>query len=70
MADFCKQCSVDGFGEDYRDHAGLSTAEDTAKGLFALVICEGCGPTQVDHLGACVAPDCMEKHGAPSAVAT
>jgi len=64
MADFCRQCSLDGFGEDWGDLANISTPEDTAKGLFAVVLCEGCGPTQVDHTGECVAPDCMEKHGA------
>lgn len=65
MADFCKQCSTAIFGEDFRELAGLSTADDTAQGLYALVICEGCGYTQVDHDGACVAPDCIEKHAAP-----
>lgn len=63
MADFCKQCSEAEFGEDFGDLAGLSTPEDTAKGLYAVVLCEGCGPTQVDHEGKCVCNDCMEKHG-------
>lgn len=54
MADFCKLCSEDIFGEDYGDLKGLSSVEDTAKGMYAVVICEGCGPTQVDHNGVCV----------------
>lgn len=65
MADFCQQCLLNIFGGDTGDLAGLSTPEDTAKGLYPVVLCEGCGPTQVDDRGKCVAPDCLEKHGAP-----
>lgn len=62
MADFCKQCSLRIFGEDYRELADLITAEDTAKGFVSsVVICEGCGPIQVDHNGVCVSSDCMEN---------
>ncbi|MDW9491735.1 hypothetical protein [Sinorhizobium meliloti] len=63
MADFCRQCSIDTFGEDFGDLAALSTVEDTEKGLYAVVLCEGCGPTQVDHEGTCIAPDCVHCHG-------
>lgn len=63
MADFCKQCSIDIFGEDFGDMKNCSTPEDTAKSLFALVLCEDCGPTQVDHEGKCIAEDCYKKHG-------
>lgn len=64
MADFCRQCSVMGFGEDFGDLKGLITAEDTAKGFVSgVVICEGCGPIQVDHDGVCVSPDCFNQHG-------
>lgn len=38
MADFCKQCSIATFGEDFGDLAGCSTAEQTFEYL-----CEGCG---------------------------
>lgn len=62
MADFCKQCSIEIFGDDFRDLAGCSKLEDTARGMFAPVICEGCGPTYVDHEGKCVCRDCLEKH--------
>lgn len=62
MADYCAQCSVDMFGSDTGDHRGLSTAADTAKGLYALVICEGCGMIQVDHEGKCVTRNCMVDH--------
>jgi hypothetical protein len=59
VADFCKQCSE----TDYKDLAGLSTEEDTKAGLYPVVLCEGCGPTQVNHLGECVSVDCIKKHG-------
>lgn len=63
MASYCKQCSIDNFGQDYDDWTGHSTKEDTARGLFAGVLCEGCGPCLMDHEGRCVSPDCLEKHG-------
>lgn len=65
MADFCCQCALELFppNEPYQcDLAGLSTAQDTARGLYPVVLCEGCGPTQVDHNGICVAWDCLSKH--------
>lgn len=64
MSDFCKQCSLDMFGEDLGDLADLSTPADTANGLFACVICEGCGFILVDHNGLCQSPDCIE-HSKP-----
>lgn len=51
MADFCKQCSLETFQKDFGDLAGLSKLEDTAAGLYPVVLCEGCGPIQVDHTG-------------------
>jgi hypothetical protein len=61
MADFCKQCA-EGMGFP-ADLAGLSTEEDTKQGLHPIVLCEGCGPIQVDHEGKCVSWDCYENHG-------
>ena len=58
MADFCTQCSVEHFGKDHGDFEGISTESDTKKGLFANVLCEGCGRIQVDHTGRCVSEDC------------
>lgn len=43
------------------DLSGLSTEADTANGLYCFTICEGCGYIQVDHLGNCVTPDCLEN---------
>lgn len=63
MADFCNQCCVSmGFPTGV-DLANLSTKEDTEKGLYPVVLCEGCGPIQVDHEGNCVSPDCLKCHG-------
>jgi hypothetical protein len=61
MADFCMQCTEKLFGKDLKnDLSGLSTPEDTTKGLYPVVICEGCGHIQVDHEGRCVSKDCLE----------
>lgn len=62
MADFCKQCSIETFGEDYGDLSGITKQEDWEKGLAAVVTCEGCGFIQVDPDGYCVSADCFEKH--------
>ena len=51
MSDFCMDCSLDTFGEDFRDMANLVTAEQVAHGYGAVVLCEGCGTILVDHNG-------------------
>lgn len=52
MSNFCKGCSEEMFGQDFGDFAGLSTEEQTKMGIFASVLCEGCGETiLVDHTG-------------------
>lgn len=57
MADFCKQCTEELFDDLCgNDFAGLTTPEDTVQGLYAVVLCEGCGPCQVDHTGFRVTP--------------
>ena len=63
MADFCKQCSFDIFGEDTGDLAGLLSQEDDEAGYKAVVLCEGCGPIQVNNAGECLSADCLEQHG-------
>lgn len=62
MADFCKQCSIDIFGEDHKDLAGIADPDRVAKGYYPVVVCEGCGIVQVDHEGKCVSGDCLKKH--------
>jgi hypothetical protein len=39
---------------DEGELAGISTKADTKNKLYATVLCEGCGSTQVDHLGDCI----------------
>lgn len=58
MADFCKQCSLENFGEDHKDFQ--FNAPD---GMVTAVLCEGCGPTYVDNDGNCVCDWCLEQHG-------
>ena len=57
MADFCKECSIEIYGEDSGDLKGLCEA-----GFVAMVICEGCGPTYVDPEGLCTVVDCLRTH--------
>jgi hypothetical protein len=69
MADFCKKCSIDTFGEDFKDLANFTPVEDWQNGLAVSVICEGCGIIQVDPEGNCVSKDCLcagrDGHGLP-----
>lgn len=62
MADFCKQCSIKIFSEDYEDMKGLCTLEENENDLYARVLCEGCGYTVVDCDGRCASLFC-EIHG-------
>lgn len=61
MADFCKDCSLEIFGEDFRELAGITKLEDQNKDRYAVVICEGCGIIQVDIEGKCMSHDHSEK---------
>ena len=54
MSDFCKQCSIEVFGEDFGDMKACSTKEDDTNKLYAGVLCEHCGPCQVDSEGTCI----------------
>jgi hypothetical protein len=66
MAEFCKQCSEELFGKDFEDFKGLTTAEDWKADQAAVVICEGCGPIQVDSDGKCISDDCLlQGHKSP-----
>jgi predicted nucleic-acid-binding Zn-ribbon protein len=62
VADFCKQCSIEIFGEDHGDLKGIGEYRDklpdidNSLGWFA--ICEGCGYTIVDDDGQCISKDC------------
>jgi hypothetical protein len=56
MAEFCHECSIEVFGEDFEELARL-----VEKGCKVAVICEDCGITFVDHQGVCVS-DCDKQH--------
>lgn len=62
MASFCKQCSLDLFGEDFSDFANITAQEDYKNNLACVVLCEGCGPIQVDPEGRCISKDCLKSH--------
>lgn len=51
MASFCQQCSIDMFGGDTRDLAGVVTEEEFKNGAVGEVLCETCGWIYVDHNG-------------------
>lgn len=46
MADFCKECSEEIFGEDLGDLTDLCKENEMIS-----VLCEGCGYIYVDHKG-------------------
>lgn len=62
MAEFCEQCAHE---------LGLSSDEDFftsgQSDDVLIVLCEGCGPTNVDGYGVCIY-DC-EKHHSSAALA-
>ncbi len=68
MADFCKQCSIENFCEDFGELAGITKSEDWKKGLSVVVLCEGCGPTQVDPEGRCTGNCSKLEHKKEGAV--
>lgn len=60
MADFCNQCAED-MGFPHGDLAGITKPEDQMRHLYAVVLCEGCGPIQVNKDGYCIS-DCDKHH--------
>lgn len=64
MASYCKQCSIEIWGEDYGDLA-LNKSCDEYKNddnYCYLELCEGCGWILVDKDGLCIDEEC-EEHG-------
>lgn len=51
MADFCKECSIKVFGEDFGDLANLGNGEKLKEGHGWEALCEGCGIILVDDDG-------------------
>ncbi len=62
MADFCKQCSEELFGEDFKELAGLGDGAKLEPGNGWEALCEGCGLIIVNEAGECIKPYCP-KHG-------
>lgn len=62
MADFCKQCSMEIFLEDYGDLANLGPASELTEGNGWKALCEGCGSIVVAQDGSCIAKWCR-RHG-------
>lgn len=70
MADFCKACSDKLFGPDMPpDLGGITKQAEWEQGKAVAVLCEGCGPIQVDPEGNCVSQCCLCEgepgHGMP-----
>ncbi|EMI5828429.1 TPA: hypothetical protein ACP7Q5_004906 [Escherichia coli] len=70
MADFCSHCSILMWGEDTGDFRGIGpVADDDGRPWYYTVLCETCGPIQVDGNGARVTPleeqDDQNRHIAP-----
>lgn len=63
MADFCKQCSIELFGEDFEDLAQIAKEDQLLR-----CTCEGCGDAVVTGTGTCVSADCLRKHGSFKAI--
>lgn len=65
MADFCSQCSLDTFGEDYGDLIPEGSGP-LMPGCGYLKMCEGCGFILVNENGECIATraeGCLKGHG-------
>lgn len=62
MADFCKYCSIEMFGQDFKEMANITSEESIKENRYAAVLCEGCGPCQVLIDGTCIThKECVEK---------
>jgi hypothetical protein len=60
MAEFCRQCTMHYFGPEWADRNDFVNAvppPDDVHGYTMDVLCEGCGPTTIDHTGACIYHD-------------
>jgi hypothetical protein len=63
MADFCKQCSIEIFGKDYKELAGLGDGTPLLEGQGWSALCEDCGFIVVNDEGECITPICSKQHG-------
>jgi hypothetical protein len=60
MADFCMECSIEIFGEDFRDLAGM-IPDNEGEDAWPVTLCEDCGGIQVNNEGACIS-NCDKWH--------
>lgn len=61
MANFCSQCSIELFGADMKDLAGLTKPKHMLQGKYARGLCEDCGDIQVNAKGECLS-HCEKDH--------
>ena len=59
MADFCQQCSIYMFGEDFRELAGFK--KPNRRSIPSRSV-RGVGYIQVDNDGKCIVDDCLINH--------
>lgn len=57
MADFCSACSIELFDIDCEDLRGLCQPNEVVP-----MLCEGCGPILVNHVGVCQTINCLRQH--------
>jgi hypothetical protein len=63
MADFCKQCSEEIFGEDFGDFVFDADGPQPSENYRCHVLCEGCGfNCLVDRDGRCWSETCLKHH--------
>lgn len=55
MSEYCAQCA-----KTYNMKNGF--INECKPNFLAIVMCEGCGVTQVNHRGECVSADCGKNH--------
>lgn len=66
MADFCKKCSEELFGEDLGDLRGLGNGRKLEANHYWSALCEGCLHSvgcQVDDEGVCHTRQLLEERG-------
>lgn len=66
MADFCQKCSIEHFGEDFRELAGLGGGRKLEPDHYWTALCEGClhgAGCQVDEEGVCHTRKTLEERG-------
>lgn len=66
MADFCKQCSIEHFAEDFGDLANLGGDKKLGLDHYWIALCEGClhgAGCQVTDDGTCHTRKKLEERG-------